>query len=307
VGLGSRARAVFDTMFSGRGHQLHPADRAEAEEFWSWLGMLDRPEADHADAAPSYVPSPARHRWSAAAAALALVMSGGGAWLTMQRDMTQFEQTYASAHAERRVLRLVDGSVVTMAAATRVAVSYEDGERRIRLTQGQALFDVARNPHRPFIVETPHGEIKALGTSFDVALGRDQAEVTVVEGVVQILASTRAAGVANSDALSKTARRGEHVRFGVTERREGSVAFISQSDDADIERAVAWTHGQLVFRGETLEQAIAAVNLYSKEQLVLRDRRYADVPVFGVVNQGDPSALRELVSHPESKFADAER
>ena len=296
-GLGPRARGAFEAIFSGKGHALHPQDRMEAERFWEWLGGMERPSLD-VDTGPAdpWWRSPA---FAAGIAACLLLAFASFAWWESRRPQQPLYESFASARAERRAIQLVDGSVVTLAADSKVDVRYTPGERRLRLVRGEALFDVAHNPARPFIVEVAHGEIKAVGTAFDVKVRKDDADVTVVDGVVRISMAAVAAGARN-DALVQNARKGERVRFGVTARKGERIGVMSQIMNADVDEATAWTRGLLVFRGEPLDEVIATVNRYSRDTVVLSDASKAKLPVYGVLNQGDTAALRDLIQNPET-------
>lgn len=291
--LGHRAEAVFDALLTGRGGDLHPADRQEATAFWGWLGDFERP----AEAPPVRRIRPAR---IAAVAAVALATIGGVTWFAYPAAQRDFAQHYATSHAERRLIRLADGSTVTLAANSRVEISYTPTERRLRLNGGEALFKVAHNAARPFIVETPHGEVKAVGTAFDVAVAAREAEVTVVEGVIRIALRDSAQNTRASEPIEKLARKGERVAFGMTTRDGGSVGFIRQASDLDADSATAWTRGQLVFRGEPLRDVIAKINLYARDRVVLTDPKAGSMPVFGIIDQGDTAAIRDLIANPHA-------
>lgn len=289
--LGKRAPAVFESFLEGRDGFLHPADREEASEFWNWLGEFERPG-----------PAPARQRrvWIARAAAAAiavLAVSGGTMWMARPHATHESVQTVATGHAERRRIAFSDGSVVTLAADSRVEVAYEPRERRLRLMEGEALFKVAHDKSRPFVVETRHGEVVAVGTMFDVSVGKGEAEVTVVEGVVRVaLSEPGRPGVA--EPIEKLARKGERLSFGITKGASGDTGFIRQAADIDAGSAIAWTRGRLVFQGEPLSEVIAEVNRYAKDRVVLTDPHAASVRVYGVVNQGDTAAIRDLIANP---------
>ncbi len=81
------------------------------------------------------------------------------------------------------------------------------------------------------------------------------------------------------------------------------MGFISQAEPVGVADADAWTRGQLVFHGEPLEEVIDAVNRYAvrpADELSLTDRSAARTPVFGIVDQGDPAAIRDLIDRPEA-------
>lgn len=287
--LGSRAASVFEAMLGGRRHLVHPDDLNEADAFWDWLGRLDRP------AETTGAPRRSWRRFAAVAAALLLAVSVMLYPQFGNRGESDFVESYQSARAERRVIELADGSVINLAPESRIDVRYGPAERRIRLLDGQGLFDVASNPARPFIVEVAQGEVRAVGTSFDVIAGKDEAAVTVVEGVVRILLAGKDKRVAGG---AKEARKGELVRFGTSHSDGNQVSFISQSNGADVNSATAWTRGVLIFKGEPLARVIETVNLYSQETVHLSDPSLANLPVFGVIRQGDASALKELIANP---------
>jgi len=291
--LGKRAPAVFETFLDGRDAHLHPDDRAEASEFWNWLGEFERPGRAPVRQRPVWV-GPAL-----AASVAALAVFGGALWMTHPQPAHEAVQSVATGHAERRRIAFSDGSVVTLAADSRVDVAYVAKERRLRLVSGEALFKVAHDKSRPFVVETRHGEVVAVGTMFDVSVGKGEAEVTVVEGVVRVaLSESGRPGAA--EPIEKLARKGERLSFGVATGARGNTGFIRQAADIDADSAVAWTRGRLVFQGEPLSEVIAEVNRYAKDRLVLTDPRAADIPVYGVVNQGDTAAIRDLIANPRA-------
>lgn len=295
--LGSRAAAVFNRFVAGRELDLHPSDRDEAVAFWDWLGTFEHP--GDADVGPSVN----WRRWAMVAATLVLMIAVSIAvWRNrpVPAAAPVLAQHFATGHAERRIARLSDGSVITIAPDSRVEVAFDPAERRVRLSKGEALFEVAHNPARPFVVETPHGEVKAVGTAFDVAIATREAEVTVVEGVIRIALRPAFDGGATGEPIEKVARKGERVVFGMDTRDGGSTGFIRQVQDQDVASTTAWTKGKLIFRGEPLRDVIAKINLYARGRIVLTDPEAGSLPVYGIVDQGDTAAIRELISNPHA-------
>jgi transmembrane sensor len=125
-----------------------------------------------------------------------------------------------------------------------------------------------------------------------------------VDGTIRI-----ALPVENGDAsgairepITKLASKGERVTFGTTLRDGAKTGFITQSAPTDPVTAIAWTRGQLIFRGEPLAEVIGAINGYiarPADRLTLKDPAAARTRVFGIVNQGDPAAIRDLIDNPE--------
>lgn len=297
--LGVRTEAVFSRFLTGKGDDLHPADHAEAAAFWKWLGQFDRP------AQPVLEPRNG-WRWAAAAAVLFAIL-GSTLFLAVQRNWfgpkpveRSFAQHFVTDRAERRVARLGDGSVITIAPSSRVDVDYSTKERRVRLAAGEALFEVAHNPARPFIVETPYGEVKAVGTAFDVSLAPRETQVVVVEGVIRIALRADSDGAGSNEPIEKFARKGERVAFGTVTGDGSSTGFIRQSTRLDPASATAWTRGKLIFHGEPLRDVIAKINLYSRGRVVLTDPKAQSTPVYGIIDQGDLTAIRDLIANPNA-------
>lgn len=115
-----------------------------------------------------------------AIAATVLLTTGTGWLLYAQRGV------YLTDIGEQRTLALEDGSSVELNARTKIRVAYDERTRTIELLQGQALFKVAKDPQRPFIVDSAGTKIRAVGTQFDVYQKTLGTQVTVVEGRVAL-------------------------------------------------------------------------------------------------------------------------
>lgn len=213
---------------------------------------------------------------AAAFAALALVIAG--TWsLTRPLD-------YATAIGEQRTVRLEDGSRVTLDTGTRIQVRLGDDRRSVTLLSGQAFFDVAGNPARPFVVTAGDTHVTAIGTRFDVRRIGDGARVTLVEGRVTVHETA-----ANGDGWSLDP--GQQL---VTATNRPVVSTV------DVVKETSWTTGRLVFEGTPVTVAVAEVNRYSDTKIDLQASSIADIPVSGVFNTGDTdgfvAALQELYS-----------
>jgi len=185
--------------------------------------------------------------WKLALGGLAAAVLVAGLWIA--RSVPRPEAISAPA-GERRTFTLADGSRVELNANTSVLVENGRGERRVRLANGEAFFEVSKDKTRPFIVETPAGSVRVTGTKFSVLTeSPSQLDVTVLEGSVQVRhgadAATQAAGFVK---LS----HGDQL---VTEA-DGGIRLNALSDD-DLEDALAWRQGQIVCNGLTLSTVLA--------------------------------------------------
>lgn len=202
--------------------------------------------------------STARTRVFAIAASILLsVTLAFAGWLYRERD------TYATGIGEQRSLILADGSTVELNSRSRIRVRYLEHERRIELLEGQALFEVAKNKQRPFIVDTGDTQIRAVGTQFDVYRKNGGTVVTVVEGKVAV-------GTARSAVPASLLAAGEQLTIGsapdvaVTGIR---VAVVPKQ--VDISTATAWKQRQLVFEDASLAEVAEEFNRYSARPIIV--------------------------------------
>ena len=184
-------------------------------------------------------------------------------------------QRYVTGVGEQRTVRLADGSIVALNTASVVEVAYRPGRRDIRLLQGQALFEVAHNPQRPFVVTAGDRVVTALGTRFDVRLDARAVKVVLVEGRVKV-EPLRPAGIERViPALGRaTLDAGEAL---VADPGEGI-----EIATADTEQATSWRRGQVIFRDDTIAAAVSEMNRYSDTQLVIDDPRIGELKISGV-------------------------
>lgn len=157
-------------------------------------------------------------------------------------------ENVAMAPAQRGSPRtLADGTRVELNANTSLRFENTGKERLARLAGGEVLFAVAKDPSRPFIVETPAGSVRVTGTTFNVRTdpARHAFEVTVVEGSVQVRPGEVHGGL--TPALIPL---GTGDQFSTA----GGVRPLSPKQ---IEDALAWRQGMVVFSGVPLSEAAA--------------------------------------------------
>src|SRR5690606_2011811 len=166
-------------------------------------------------------------------------------------------QSYSTRLGEVKVTPLADGSVMTLNTASRVVVTFSDTQRSIRLLEGEALFDVARDAARPFVVAAGEARVRAVGTSFMVRrLGDAPVQVLVREGIVEV---SRNAG----NATPGPVRVAANTRAVESSSSVTPVAAMPV-EPAVIRRELAWREGRIAFQGETLGQAAAQFSRYSE-------------------------------------------
>jgi transmembrane sensor len=201
---------------------------------------------------------------------------GVGAWLwTGEGDFTA---AYSSGRGERLQVALPDGATVALNAQTRIAVRYSDHRRVVKLLEGEAFFDVRHDAARPFVVETGVGEVRDVGTRFDVLEEGGDIAVTVQDGSVEITPRGR-----RPDIVPVRLNAGYAARVA----EDGSVTVVP----ADAAAASAWREGKIVFEDRTLADVVRQLARYRERPIRLADERVARLRVSGVFSVDDTGAL----------------
>ena len=226
-------------------------------------------------------PRTAARRWTmpalALAAAACLALWAGPAMLL------QLRADHVTGTAELRQVDLPDGSRVTLAPASAIAVAMADDQpgRRVQLLSGEAYFQVRPDPARPFRVTARDVEATVLGTSFDVRLGTDDVAVSVEEGIVAV--ASAGAPIESAEKLVA----GQFVRV-IT----GGAAMRGSEQP---ELVAAWRQGQLYAQETRLGDAIDQLRRYFGGTIVLTDGGLAERRITGAYNLADPEdALRGM-------------
>lgn len=187
-------------------------------------------------------------------------------------------EVYETGVGEQRLVSLADGTRVRLDTNTSVRVKFTRDGRQMELDRGQAFFDVAHDASRPFEVRADDVAVRALGTRFDVRRLDGAVRVVLVEGSVEVTDKARSWRLAPGEAL-----RGDGDR-------------LEAPKPIDVSEATSWTGGRLVFRATPLADAVAEVNRYSTQKIVVDTRELQAVRVNGVFQVGDAQAFASAVS-----------
>jgi transmembrane sensor len=224
----------------------------------------------------------------ATAATLILAL---GAWFLVPPGMHE-GTLYRTARGERIEVHLADGSLMQINSGSELRVTMEKDRRAVSVVRGEALFDVAHDPNRRFVVNTPRGKVEAIGTQFNVNVYQDDLIVTVTEG--KILISNSFSSPNNQAA--EIAVPGQQVAVAADGR------IVSKTLE-DMSQTLAWTQGKIIFRGETLEQAVAQANRHNLPQIDILDARLRHLPVYGVFKTGDSTGFLSALERSYSLAA----
>ena len=257
----------------------------------------DPPPAAEADAPPDlrqvrFGVRPARSRHRPAGGPRGLLAAGFAGLAALAALFAQHArhdapaaQVYASARGEVRVLALADGSRVTLDGDSRIAVRMDAAGRRVALERGEAYFEVAHDPARPFAVAANGREAVAVGTRYAVRRDGGDLRVVVTQGTVR---------------LDPPADGRRHAQPSLLPA--GSIALagpqgvlVRHVTIADAEQLTGWREGFLAFRDTPLAEAVAEFNRQGSRPLVVADAQAGALRIGGHFRRDNADAFVRLL------------
>ena len=242
------------------------------------------------------------------ALAASVLLTLAGIWLYSQRD------TYSTDVGEQRSIVLNDGSTIELNSRSRVRVRFSDAERDVDLIEGQALFRVAKNSLRPFIVSADGTHVRAVGTQFDVYRKISGTVVTVVEGQVAVQSTSTLPPQVTAEGRGPRSGKDEAIFLAAGEQLTVSAVTPAKAGTqpspkrANVAAATAWTRRSLVFDSSPLTEVAEEFNRYNTRQLIIKDTEVADIHISGVFSSVDPALLlRFLRTQPELAVEETDR
>lgn len=249
-----------------------------------------------------------------AAAVCALVSGAAVAWFSLA------DGRYSTGIGEQRIVNLDDGSRIHMNSATAIEVDIGETTRRLRLERGEAFFEVAKDPNRPFVVTAGEHSVTALGTSFVVRRDSDRLAVTLIEGRVAVTESSvvpapkglqpaRSTTVASARENPRASDSGSPPVVLDTAQQAGAVLMLSPGErvtfaqsgvaTVDLPRLdalAAWRRGEVVLDDTPLSDAVSEMNRYQRQQLVLEDESIGTLPISGIYRAGSNEDFARAVA-----------
>lgn len=262
----------------------HGEALARHRQNWERLNLLGQWRPEHSARpnrdllAPPVSPSrrlAAFPRWAVAmAAALAVAAFSWVSWPRASAPESNVAPTPPIAAIETRTLP--DGSVVALNRGAAISVLFTPDTRRVSLERGEAHFTVTKDATRPFVVSSAGVDVRAIGTAFNVRLGRQAVEVLVTEGKVRVNQSD-ATGVATTLVPSLTEGQRTVVPLQPVGAPGARVAAVSTEE---IEQLLAWQPRVLDFTSAPLRSVVAEFNRRNAPiHLVVVDSDLAEVEV----------------------------
>jgi transmembrane sensor len=255
----------------------------QAEAAWTMLNSARRRpgEVDIVNGRLEYSASQPKKAWSrrlliAGGAAIAAGVAGI-ALMRLARNQ------YTTGMGEILILPLADGSTASINTQSKVDIELASDARIVNLAQGEAWFQVAKDPLRPFVVKAGRVRVRAVGTAFSVRRHIAGVSVLVTEGVVETWVEGAPAHGVKVSAGAKAMLSDQ------------AVISTAAMPNGEAERALAWRAGKIDLSGETLAEAAAEFNRYNARKLIISDEQLAQQRFFGVFRTDDPGAFARAV------------
>jgi transmembrane sensor len=263
LGAGTRPHEVprpghwILSPFVGRGNKTIP----------SASGHMDSPRSGARGRRQSPIMKVAgRFQFRALAASVALLgLAVGTAWY-----LAPSGSSYRTPIGGIASVPMSDGSNITLNTDSEIRVALTAQERRVELDQGEAFFEVTKNPARPFVVRAGNKRVIAVGTQFSVRRDAEDLRIVVTEGKVRV------------ETESNTPRgAAEPLTAGTIALASDTGVLLQKGTLSEAEDALSWRTGTLIFREVTLADAAAEFNRYNTRKVVIEDPKVAALHVAG--------------------------
>lgn len=274
--LDAAAQAEFDAWLAA--DPRHGYEYRVLESIWQAAAAVPADRL-RALAEPRRRPaSPARRQMLALSMTALAVGAGVLFWQRQEPSAVQAAE-YRTTVGERRIAALPDGSSVELNSRTRLTVRFDAAGRQVNLIEGEAIFSVAKDAGRPFVVDAGLGTATVTGTRFDVRRDADELRVVVESG------SVRVAGREDAADSAVMVEPGHAARVNGLGRVQAPRAVT-------LESALAWRAGQIVFSDTDLGSAVREVSRYRAQPIVLATGKgLADLRLTSVFRIDDTDAF----------------
>ncbi|AYO78205.1 FecR family protein [Sphingobium yanoikuyae] len=262
----------------------HAAAFAQAAVTWRRTtdprlpAVLDAPIAidsapEDAKAAEKIAPAqPALLSRRAVAGGVGSFLALGGVGLFAAWPRRAYAET---AVGERRILRLHDGSQAMLNTDTRVAWRFDDDGRDFWIEHGEAIL-LVKEATKPFRLYSDAIDGRLSSGKFTLRIDPAGGRLLVLSGQAATISRGTSGRTVDAGSLLTVSKEGDQLE--------------RLSPDA-LSSATAWEHGEIVFQGMALDQAIAEFNRYLKIKLVVQDPALGAIRLGGTFRTADPQSF----------------
>lgn len=276
---GERFSAADEARFQRwlKASPAHAQAYADLELLWDDMDQIQSPRAEPP---PRAAVVPLRKHWPhrlLSVAASVLLLVGLVSFALLYKERPQLEMVAQAEQGQLREIALVDGSRITLNMGSRIEVRYFKNRREVTLLEGEGFFSVAPDATRPFLIEAGLGQVRVVGTRFNVRLGKDMLDVAVEQGTVSV-----DAGAAGMPQVLLSA--GEVVKTDYL-HDEQEVSLVAPHEVA------SWRSGQLIFHDRPLAQLLQELSRYMGKPVELTAANLARHKLSGSLDIHEPQAF----------------
>jgi transmembrane sensor len=268
-------------------------------EFGEWQQIASTPDVAAEETAT--IVSHSRFQWTGALrrdhrrrvfatiiaiAASALIIVGVYVGFRTQLSSTEIH----TQSGERREVTLSDGSVVRLSPNTDLSVYLQPRVRSVVIARGEALFRVAKDASRPFVVDAARAKVQAIGTMFSVARNDDSVIITVTEGVVRVTPGATSIDAGQSQKAGFAISLVANERVSISDH--GVAGAVRKVESTPV---IDWGDNRLVFENATVADVVNRFNRRNSIQILLSDSALGKRTVSGIFDAADPQSFVDFL------------
>lgn len=172
-----------------------------------------------------------------------------------QAVVAKIEEVYA-AKGQKIDIQLSDGTRIKLNANTKISYpeNFADSIREVTV-DGEAYFDVARDPKRPFIVHTSHATTQVIGTSFNIHTTQEAFAVTLVEGKVNVSLPNGQTALLSPNEQATVSRGSDNIAM----------------QKVSVEKYIGWKDNALHFDHITVREAFGLIEDWYNVEIKVKD------------------------------------
>ncbi|WIO74109.1 FecR domain-containing protein [Porticoccaceae bacterium LTM1] len=236
-----------------------------------------------------------RNNWPALAAAAGILLAVAigtnvlfdtGSQINSQGNI----QRYVTRIGEQKTIELPDGSTIAMNTGTLMLVDFDNEKRRILLERGEAYFDVAKDPQRPFRVDLATHSVTVLGTAFNIRTSPDKISLAVLEGLISLHQKNESV---SPDAPLMTAPMGNSLHMDAPSQYRLEAGWVAELDithnelsgyePENMDRFESWRSGIISIEGEPLFKVVQELNRYTPKKILIEDAEIINLKMYGIL------------------------
>lgn len=246
---------------------------AHLEQLWAATALLATPK-------PAVVQAPplSRRRFVGLGLAASVAVVATSATTLWLKGVSSPFADVRTAVGERRTVQLPDGSTVELAGNSALNLGFSATQRSVELLQGEAFFQVARNPASDFAVQTQAGRVLAGEGEFCLACDGPAAQLSVSRHTVRVITPNQQTDLGE----------GLSLRFSTT--HTGAI------QRAELEQVLAWRSGRLVFFDTPLIDVVNQLQRWREGKIFIPDEQLAARRVSLILNLNRPDQMLDVLS-----------